>query len=877
MPFVKERHAEPIPGYRLLERLGSGGFGEVWKCQAPGGLFKAIKFVYGDLEGLDADGAQAEEELRAIERVKDIRHPFLLSMERVENVDGELIIVMELADRNLYDLFEECRGAGLPGVARDELLGYLREAAEVLDLLNGQYQLQHLDVKPHNLFLVSSHVKVADFGLVSSLGGGGRLHVGAITPLYASPEVFGGGISRHSDQYSLGVLFQEMLTGQLPFKGKNARQLLLQHTQSEPDLAALPGEDRPVLARALAKEPEKRFPSCLEFIRALSQAQGRHAPVAAPSRKRDVGQGRSSRSHPADAGTPQGHADTDKSLSMTPGLGTTGPSSARKAPPTVSALADYQFLECLGSSPLMDVWRVQSPDGRARLVKLLYGAAAGQNQALAEALLRFRLLQHPGLVPLEAVQDSPGRIVLLSDQIDDSVRDRFQQCLSRRQPGIPRDELLGYLRSAAEALDYVYQQHSVQHLGLNPRNLLLDSGRVVLADFGLAQLFWLPAGQPVAQRNTRYAAPELFTGVASRACDQYSLAVIYHEMLTGTHPHRSPGAALTTGAAPSLDKLPAGDREAVARALSPDPSQRWPSCSDFVRALAADAPEAAGAAADRFSQQLSAASGAARAGANAANEAAISPLGEVIARLVASAGGEIPANRDEDAPVLSADEGLLRHKFAAGVPLGTARLKLDALRQQWYGQAIREDDQSLVFHLSLPARFWRQWIGRQPGLEVQVTLARQNALAVTPIDVDVQIRAFRCNKARGGKLLEELGTQLLESLRASLLVNSEKRIRDRLLWPHPLRVRPLRSDGSLSEPVACRGKDISLSGIGFYLPHELPTAEVSIELPATPQTPAVAVPATLVRAKRCADGWYEVGALFRVAALRKSRPELCTA
>ena len=48
-----ESHSEPIPGYRLIERLGGGGFGEVWKCEAPGGLFKAIKLVYGDLDATD--------------------------------------------------------------------------------------------------------------------------------------------------------------------------------------------------------------------------------------------------------------------------------------------------------------------------------------------------------------------------------------------------------------------------------------------------------------------------------------------------------------------------------------------------------------------------------------------------------------------------------------------------------------------------------------------------------------------------------------------------------------------------------------------------------------------------------------------------------
>src|SRR3954470_16546937 len=148
MPTEKKLNAEPIRGYRLIEPLGSGGFGEVWKCEAPGGIFKAIKFVYGDLNGLDNNSACAEEELRAVQRIKSIRHPFLLSMDRVESVAGELIIVTELADHNLDEVLQQYRTQGLPGVPRQELLAYLREAAEVLDLLNLKFDLQHLDIKP---------------------------------------------------------------------------------------------------------------------------------------------------------------------------------------------------------------------------------------------------------------------------------------------------------------------------------------------------------------------------------------------------------------------------------------------------------------------------------------------------------------------------------------------------------------------------------------------------------------------------------------------------------------------------------------------------------------------------------------------------------
>src|SRR5437868_1399289 len=268
MPATPSVNSEPIPGYRLIERLGSGGFGEVWKAEAPGGLFKAIKFVqrggsFDDsvaIAGTNPERSRAEQEWKSLLRVKTGRHPFILLPDRFENIENYLVIVMELADRTLADRFKECRTQGRPGIPREELLSLLFEAAEVLDLMNSQYQLQHLDIKPQNLFLVHNHIKVADFGLVKDLEGMQASVTGGVTPVYAAPETFDGWVSRFCDQYSLAIVYQELLTGQRPFNGTSVGQLIMQHLRSPPNLTALPAGEREAVGRALSKSPDQRFP-----------------------------------------------------------------------------------------------------------------------------------------------------------------------------------------------------------------------------------------------------------------------------------------------------------------------------------------------------------------------------------------------------------------------------------------------------------------------------------------------------------------------------------------------------------------------------------------------------------------------------------------
>jgi len=276
MNWLREPGAEPLPGYTLIKPLGTGGFGEVWLCEAPGGIHKAIKFVYGNLHAEDGGNVRAEQEFRAIQKMREVRHPFVLTIERIDVCEGELVIVMELAERNLHDCLVEHQEAGRLGIPREYLISYLADACEGLDYLIERYGLLHLDVKPRNLFLVGNHVKVADFGLVKNLERSSSSGLmGGMSPMYAAPETFTGQISKHSDQYSLGIVYMELLTGQRPFDGRTIRQLALQHMSGEPVLRPLPERDQPVIARALAKDPAKRFPNCVSFIRALGGVVGR--------------------------------------------------------------------------------------------------------------------------------------------------------------------------------------------------------------------------------------------------------------------------------------------------------------------------------------------------------------------------------------------------------------------------------------------------------------------------------------------------------------------------------------------------------------------------------------------------------------------------
>jgi serine/threonine protein kinase len=899
-PLMREVGAEPIPGYRLLQPLGQGGFGEVWKCEAPGGLFKAIKFV-GQGE---AGASLADQELAALQRVKTIRHPFLLSLDRVEVIDGTLLIIMELADRSLHALHADFRQRNEPGIPREDLLAYLLETAEALDTMNFEHGLQHLDVKPHNLFLVSNHIKVADFGLVHSLGeSNGELaprRQGGSTPLYASPEILRGTISRQSDQYSLAIVYQQLLTSTVPFWDEKVSQLVMKHLSAEPELAALPVADRPVVSRALAKRPEDRFPSCIEMVQALLDARpprsslrssgmwrrvllpvredAKPAAPAAPSRSAapldgpaltpvcgPSAAGELTRPLPVEVPAhDQPEADT-RCESATVRDVVAAPSSGE---PTSVSLPGYRFVQCLAQSPLGDLWRAHDATGRERRALCLLNFVRYDEQLISH----LRALRHLALPPTDVHWSPADRMVLVTDCYDQTLRDCFEACLATGLPGIPRTELLRYLRTAAEALDALAEQHNLHHLSLHPRNLLVQDDRLWIADFGLVPLVWLPTGQRAGPLNARYAAPELFERPDSNTADQYSLALIYAEMLTGAQPRslRPPaGPPRRSGSRSSvmhrpqridLDLLPLPDREIIVRALDPLPAKRYPNCLALVEAL-----ESAGACPGRAALYVSlppVIPFASLFGEPAAPEVVLPSARQIVAALTSPRDPrEVRAARN--IRYRAHPDGSCEYCCPIQLLPGPTRLKVDGFRQHWNARLVKEEQGTFVFQIDLqaPRRFWERVLSQPRRVTVELRFGKFDRHRARLTEARAFLRAVSGDPEKMKRIVAELAPHIFDSLRSFLQASPEQRACIRQPFPQPLHVYPVLPDLELAEMIAGVGRNLSSGGIRFCLPKPPPTGKLYLHFHESAQAD-FAILAEVMRTQSNEDGGCDIGAFF---------------
>lgn len=263
---------EPFPGYRLAQFLGRGGWGEVWKALRPDDQALALKFLWCN-EGQ----AAAAQEVRALQAVRQLKHPHLIHIEQIWVVPGYVVIAMELADANLLDLLDTYQTEFQQPIVAEHVCFYLAQAADAIDFMNARKHtvsgqrvaFRHCDVKPSNLLLRDTTVKLADFSLAVQTTSPMWYHRRKGTLAYAAPEVFQGWLSDKTDQYALAVTYCQLRTGRLPFP-EAPREFTKDYVRPEPDLSQLVAGERTILHRALNPVPQDRWPSCLEMMHRLA-------------------------------------------------------------------------------------------------------------------------------------------------------------------------------------------------------------------------------------------------------------------------------------------------------------------------------------------------------------------------------------------------------------------------------------------------------------------------------------------------------------------------------------------------------------------------------------------------------------------------------
>lgn len=262
-----------IGKYRVVERIGRGGMGTVYKAVDEtldrDVAIKVLNAEFGDAAVLKRFRAEAVTLAR-------LSHPAIATIYELHHQDDELMMVMEFVrGETLHQLAERVGPLEPPQSAH--------LCMQVLDALGHAHRagVIHRDLKPANLMVTDAgSVKVMDFGIARVLGTEnytlGGLTMG--TPAYMAPEqVTGQSVDARSDLYSIGVVFYRLLSGRLPFLADTAIAMAQKQVSEQPTPLAEIRPDLPrwcttVIDRALAKNPDERFQSAEEFRVTLAAA-----------------------------------------------------------------------------------------------------------------------------------------------------------------------------------------------------------------------------------------------------------------------------------------------------------------------------------------------------------------------------------------------------------------------------------------------------------------------------------------------------------------------------------------------------------------------------------------------------------------------------
>ncbi|GBD24009.1 Serine/threonine-protein kinase PknH [bacterium HR29] len=269
--FRPARTGEHLGHYRLVERIGAGGMGTVYRAiDERTGATVAVKVIH---EHLQHDPGMIERFRREAHVASLLLSPYIVRIYEFGSANGRYYIASEFVEGvKLSEILQQ--GALSPA----EALAICSQVALALDEAAAR-GIVHRDIKPDNIMVTRDNaVKVMDFGIARLTYGGAvtapGMFVGTLT--YAAPEQFRGTVDPRSDLYSLGCTLFHMLAGRPPFESDDLNTMMRLHLEAPPPMEALehvPEAVRAIVERLMAKDPNERFQTPGELLAAIESAR----------------------------------------------------------------------------------------------------------------------------------------------------------------------------------------------------------------------------------------------------------------------------------------------------------------------------------------------------------------------------------------------------------------------------------------------------------------------------------------------------------------------------------------------------------------------------------------------------------------------------
>lgn len=596
--------------FELLDLLGAGGFGSVWRAydgERRGNV--AIKVLHRRFRADETMKRRFRLGARIMQELAREHKHVVQVLEPPRQSGGFEFFVMEfLAKGSLESAVLEQR------FTNEELYPAIFQVGEALHFAHTRSVI-HRDVNPANILIhADGSFRLSDFDIarvpLTSIGSAAQIG----RPEYMAPEVLYGGSKgdARSDLYALAKTVQFLIWGQeLPLEGKK-------------DAAAFsvalpcPTAVQFVLQKALADDPGRRYASVAEFLveleKALESEDSDEIVFATDRTDRDtaVCEGADDE-HAASRESKTTNVASELKPPPPPPLGVPTDHEPASAPefginrrfvqwPEGPPLdhPDYEVIDALGRGGMGSVYRArQSAFNREVALKVLAQdsrrsgrqQAAGQQKFLAEAVIAGAL-DHPHIAPLyDLGVDQLGRLFYAMKIVRGNL-------WSSLLPEKPERENLEILVRLCDAVAYAHAQ-GVVHRDLKPANVMLgDYGELYVMDWGLA------AASEEFQESTQtvmtgtiggtpaYMAPEMVSGPAHQigpAADVYLLGATLYEILTGRPPHKGDSVMQVIFAA-SKNEITPTEREddlisVAARAMATRPEDRYASVREFQQAL----------------------------------------------------------------------------------------------------------------------------------------------------------------------------------------------------------------------------------------------------------------------------------------------------